>query len=321
MKLLAIILPMLVAAPALADDKAAADAAFTRAKELIKQGNYAEACPLFEASHRADPQIGALLNIADCHEHVGRTASAWAEFRESEELATKRHDPRAAYAKQRADALADHLAKLRVTAPAIAGLVVRRDGVDVTLFVGQELPVDPGDHVVSASAPGRVDWKTTVTIAAEPATTPLEVPALELAPDPPASPLDLRGTITPPVYDFDTRAQHKRRIAALAVGAPGVVALAVGLGFGVHARTEYTDAHAGATPRCDATNICTQAGTAMLHSARTQALVADLGVGVGLAAIATAAVVWYTAPGPLRKERKLARVVPTANGFAVAGAF
>jgi len=321
MKLLALAPLLLLAAPALADDKAAATAAFTRAKELVKEGNYAEACPLFEASHRADPQIGALLNVADCHEHVGRTASAWAEFRESEELATKRHDPRATYAKERTDALAGRLAKLRVTAPAIAGLVVRRDGVDVTLFVGKELPVDPGDHVVSASAPGRVEWKTTVAIAAEPKTTALDVPALERAPDPPASPLDVRGTVATPVYDVDTSAQHARHVLALEVAAPGVVAFAVGAGFGLHARTVYNDAHAGSTPPCDAGNICTPAGEAMIASARKQAFVANLGVGAGLAAIAAGAVLWFTAPSPVRKERRLVRVVPTANGFAVAGAF
>src|SRR5262245_38236702 len=179
MKLYAIAPVLLLAGIARADDKAAADAAFTRAKDLVKQGNYAEACPLFEASYRADPQIGALLNVADCHEQVGRTATAWAEFRESDELATKRRDPRAAYARERAEALVGKLAKLRVTVPAIAGLVLRRDGIDLTLFVGHELPVDPGDHVITASAPHRVEWKTTVTIAAEPTTTQLEVPALE----------------------------------------------------------------------------------------------------------------------------------------------
>ena len=90
-----------------ADDKAAAEEAFSRAKQLVAAGNFAEACPLFEASHRADPQIGALLNAADCYEQLGRTATAWAEFREADELATKRHDKRAPYAKQRAEALVD----------------------------------------------------------------------------------------------------------------------------------------------------------------------------------------------------------------------
>src|SRR5262249_2365940 len=161
----------------------------------------------------------------------------------------------------------------------------------------------------TASAPGRIEWKAAVTIAAEPTTTQLEVPALEASPDPPASPLDERATVAPPIYDVDTSAQHHRRILALEVGAPGVVALAVGLGL--HARGVYTDAHGGSAPRGDASNVCTPDGVAMLDRARTWALASDIGVGVGVAAIAAGAVLWATAPGPVRKERRLVRVVPT----------
>ena len=78
MKLAALTLLAMTSA-ALAEDKVAADAAFRAAKELEKAGKLVEACPLYETSYRNDPQLGALLNLANCHELTGRTATAWVE--------------------------------------------------------------------------------------------------------------------------------------------------------------------------------------------------------------------------------------------------
>jgi len=63
-------------AAARADDPTAAQSAYDRAKQLESQGKLAEACALFETSYRADPQLGALLNAADCNEKIGHTATA-----------------------------------------------------------------------------------------------------------------------------------------------------------------------------------------------------------------------------------------------------
>src|SRR6185312_13224264 len=63
-----------------AEDEAAARALFFEARRLVAAGNYAAACPKFEDSYRLDPGIGTSFNLADCYEHSGRTASAWARF-------------------------------------------------------------------------------------------------------------------------------------------------------------------------------------------------------------------------------------------------
>jgi Skp family chaperone for outer membrane proteins len=168
-----------LAMPARADDTAAkAEAAFDEGRRLVAQGNYAAACPKFELSYRLDPGIGALLNLADCHTHIGRTASAWAELVEAEDKLRRAGDKRQAFAAERIQAIVPRLVRLSITAPAIAGLVVTRDGVDVTALLGTAVPVDPGDHAVQASAPGLATWSTRVSVAGEGTTTTVAVPNL-----------------------------------------------------------------------------------------------------------------------------------------------
>ena len=163
-----------------------ASSAFQQAEALEKQDKWAEACPLYETSFRADPQIGVLLHLARCHEHIGRLASAWAEFNDAADLAKARSDPREATARNNANLLAPKLAKLFLAPPSkhLDGLVVARDGVDITALVGTNVPIDPGVHEITARAPGYLPWRTTVTIADQ-SSTALDLPLLQKAPEAP----------------------------------------------------------------------------------------------------------------------------------------
>lgn len=192
----AIVIVAIASGPAHADDSIAATA-FNQATELEKQGKWAEACPLYETSYHADPQIGVLLHLAICHEQIGRLASAWAEFTDAADLAHSRNDPREATARARASTLAPRLAKLYLAPPSkpIAGMVVRRDGVEITALVGSNMPVDPGKHEVAVSAPGYVEWKTTVDVA-EQATAAVDIPLLKPAPVPIDKPREGKLVVT-----------------------------------------------------------------------------------------------------------------------------
>jgi predicted negative regulator of RcsB-dependent stress response len=66
---------------------AAAEAAFDAARKHLDAGELDQACAKFEASQRLSPAVGTLLNLADCHERAGRTATAWATFRSCATLA------------------------------------------------------------------------------------------------------------------------------------------------------------------------------------------------------------------------------------------
>jgi len=170
---------LLVATNAHADE-ATATAAYKQAEELAKQGKLVEACPLYEASYHADPKLGALLHAADCQEKIGHTATAWAEFTDAIELATKLADPRVDVARKRAAALEPKLAKLHLAPPKqlIPGLAVKRDGADITVLVGTDIPLDPGDHAIEASAPGYQTWTKTVSITT-PGKVEIELPVLD----------------------------------------------------------------------------------------------------------------------------------------------
>ena len=129
---------LFAATPAWAQDasgKAAAEALFESGVQLMKAGRFSEACPKLETSQRVDPAVGTLLYLAECYEKLGRTASAWATFREAESLARGSNQAdRARTAQARAQKLEPELSYLTVNVAAeakVEGLVVRRGGAVV----------------------------------------------------------------------------------------------------------------------------------------------------------------------------------------------
>src|SRR5471032_2545697 len=76
-----------VSAQANASSQAAAEALFDEGVKQMKVGNFTVGCPTLEESERVDPGVGTLLYLGECYEKLGRTASAWATFREAASLA------------------------------------------------------------------------------------------------------------------------------------------------------------------------------------------------------------------------------------------
>ncbi|MGD0678203.1 MAG: hypothetical protein ABSC94_22560 [Polyangiaceae bacterium] len=165
-----------------ADDLASAEALFDEGKRLMAAGDYGQACPKLVASLRLDVGIGAMLYLAECYFHSGQTASAWAQFREAAALAASRRDAREELARERARRLEAHLSKLVVDVSDSNGpnVVVRRDGqvLDRAAWATQ-VPVDPGVHLVEASAPGKSPFRATIVIESDGSTSTLVVPPLE----------------------------------------------------------------------------------------------------------------------------------------------
>jgi hypothetical protein len=140
-----------------------AEELFVQGRELLKQGRSDEACARFEASHRLDPAPGTLLNLALCNEKRGKVASAWALYREVEDLARREgQEKRAATARERARVLEAELPRLIIEVAAqgrVPGLIIERDGSALnTALLWQAAYVDPGVHRIVARAPGYEEW-------------------------------------------------------------------------------------------------------------------------------------------------------------------
>jgi TonB family protein len=167
-------------------DKAIATKLFDDAERLMIAGKAVAACPKFGESHRRDPQLGTLLHLADCYEKLGKTASAWAAFKEALEIAERRNasglnEPRERTARDRAAALEVRLSKLTITVaePPAPGLEIKQDGEPVEPAVWDTaLPVDPGAYVITAEAPGKKIWSEKVEVP-DGANTVVTVPPLE----------------------------------------------------------------------------------------------------------------------------------------------
>ncbi len=266
-------------------------------------------------------QLGVRLNLADCHERQGRTATAWAEFREAASQADRRGDSRAAFARQRADGLAGKLTKLQISVSAanqLPGLSVRRDGTPVPgEAFGSPLPVDPGSHAIEVSAPGCLTWSTHIDIRKPGDTLTVEVPRLSPAASEPGKPVAIRSPA--PREELDSSdARHHRHVLGLAVGAGGVVALGVGVALGLEARSKWHSVGA----HCDPNDVCDAQGVSTNHDARLFGNIGTVVGGVGAAAIIAGGVLYLTAPSA-RATVEHARLELHGDGLQLgyAGAF
>lgn len=270
--------PVLAAAQAPSDTKAAANALFEEAKRLIAAGDVDGACAKFEASLQLLDQFGVRLNVADCHERQGRTATAWAEFSEAASQADKRGDARGAYARQRAEALEPRLTRLAIAvrpANRPPGLVVRRDSVVVpSEAFGTPLPVDPGSHTITASATGTQPWSTRIDARKPGEVITIEVPHLAAVP--------LAAAPAP----------SSRRRLGLGIGGAGLGLLGVAAVLGLEARSKWGSVGA----HCDASHLCDAEGVSINHRARLYGNLGTVAGGVGLAAVVAGTVLYVAAP-------------------------
>ena len=116
------------------------------------------------------PLAGTLLNLANCYEKLGRTATAWATYREAASAANAAgRSDYVATAQRHADALAPHLARLTVSvAQPVDGLLVMRDGVARRARrVGRAHPDRPRvAHASRRARPGTSRWTSHVDVRA-----------------------------------------------------------------------------------------------------------------------------------------------------------
>jgi hypothetical protein len=276
-----------------ATDAAMAEKLFEDARQLMAAQKYAEACPKLAESERLDPGVGTLLNLGECFEKSGKIASAWATYREADAAATHEgQKKRAAYAATRARVLARDLSYVVVEAPdPPAGLEITCDGRPISAAsIGSPVPLDAGAHRIEARAPGRRDWSQGIELAVA-ATAHVVVRALDPELSPPPVPV-VQTTLPPPEPSASSSDGRTQRIAGLAAGAAGLVAVGIGSYFGIRAKHVHDDAEAH---HCSAVS-CDQTGADMTTDARGLAAVSTVAFAVAASALAAGIVLYFTAP-------------------------
>jgi hypothetical protein len=264
----------------------AADAAFREGRTLMDARRYAEACEKFAESQRLEPAAGTLLNLADCHEKNGRVAAAWTTYTEAVKAAAARN--RADWlsiASKRAAALEPKVAMLTIAvtprAASTNGLRIDRDGTVVAKDQWDaSIAVDPGTHVITASAPGHRTWTRRIDLlAAQRVIT--DVPPLEPAPE-----------LTAPPPKAERNESGATRIIGFSLAGAGVVALGVGVFAGLRAGALLDDAKDRCTDyptNCSADARAPNDDSASLATVSTIALVAGGVLLIGGAVIVLAA--------------------------------
>jgi hypothetical protein len=315
-----------------AADKAAAEGLFDQGRASMQEGDFAKACGLLERSQHIDPGVGTLLYLAECYEKSGRTASAWATFREASDAADAAREPvRARTGRDRAARLEPILSRLTIhVAPEvqqIAGLTIERSGRPLQPAVWNvPVPVDPSDYEVKASAPGYEPWSQVVSVAQRAAKVAVTVPPLKKAPEAiaPAPTDELKPSASPsgepplpaPPSPSQGRVGSGQRTAAFVVGAAGIVGIGIGTVFGLRAISKNNDAKANC-PRgyeCDSAD-----GPEFADAAKSAARVSNIAFGAGAAALIGGAVLYFTSPRS--PEGTSVRATMGPRGITVWGSF
>ncbi|HEY3500035.1 MAG TPA: tetratricopeptide repeat protein [Polyangiaceae bacterium] len=298
--LLSLLLVLTLARAARADsgsNKAAAEALFSEGRALVAKGRCDEAIPKFQASQRLDPGVGTSLNLAECYEQTGKTASAWAEYREAMTMArASGSTDREELARSKAKELEGKLSRLAISLAEganVDGLRVTRDGEEVdSAAYGVPIPVDPGQHVIEASAPGKSTWSAKVEVGAGASSERVEVPKLEDA-----------AAVAAPDSDSPSGASKSsgsgQRTVALVVGGVGVVGVALGTVFGLQASSSWKDAESACK---NYPYECGTEGVSKADDAGGQATISTIAFIAGGVCLAGAAVLWFTAGSGEEKQ-------------------
>lgn len=310
------------------EDSALAETLFREGRALLEAGQISEACTKLDSSHRLDPKVSTMLNLAACHELEGRTASAWAEFLEAARLTRvlKVRDPKALEdtARTRAAALESRLHYVVVEAPDAvpAGVELFVDGRALPRAAwSSPIPVDPGERTVEARAAGRGTVSSSLLIPREGGRTALRIPSLPA--EQPGAADSPRETSSPPPNNASTASplapvgpSPLKELPFVAGATLFVGGATVGAVFGLRAISLKNERDL----ECDAAG-CSGAGLAKQEDARSAAVVSTVAFLVAGAG-ATLATVWLLLPRTKAAPMALrAGCVGATCGATLAGGF
>ncbi len=318
---LGICLGLITASPLAAEpsatNKAAAEALYQQGAELFDQGDLAQACEHFAASQDLDPGLGTMLRLADCLDRVGKTASAWALFREAATIAAERGDlEREAVSSARAGDVEQRLSRVWITsaeAAPPAGLMIEVNGSSIPLTtLGLSLPLDPGAVEIVARADGCQPFTGTLEVPEGPAHTSFEIPELVRVPPPQPVAREKPVVIAPPPRRAEP--EFSLRTAGFVSAGAGLLGIATGAVFSYRALQLKSDS----LEACSAADedVCGRKGYDLRNESLTAADAATVSFGVGGALLLGGVALIVLAPESRKRqggEAKSARLELSAS--------
>jgi len=275
---------------AYADAAGEAQALFDQGIADFKAGKTEEACRELAASLAKHQDSDTKSALALCTTKQGKIATAWQLWKDLADTAPS-PDLRALAQKNGAE-LEPRLPHYTVKAASTPGLVVTVNDSAIDLGISVPLPIDPGTVKITAKAPGYKDWSGTAQ-ATEGQVTTIDIPALVIDPDARKTPIGSQeGKVV------DDSARHSRRSLAVGIAIGGGASLVGSLVFGAVASSKFNSAKqacGGDLDNCPGDQF--QNARNNFNTANTTATVSTVLFAIGAAAIAGAAVTWFTAPG------------------------
>jgi hypothetical protein len=299
-------------APAQTPDQKEADEAFKKGRELLKAGNFIDACDEFSKSQHLDPANGTLFNIAQCSEQIGRLATAASAYRELIKKDTN---------VERLETSRKALAALEPRIPKIVAkidnppknIVITLDSKAGSASILPNEPVEAnfGEYTLVARATGYTEVIAKFRIGEEGSTKTIDVTLV-----PGASNSDMfkkQGGDTTQAAPRNTR-----KLIAFGTMGVGGAAVVTGVVFGALARGKWNDAKTacgGAT--CDTQERLDNAN-ALGDQARKKALLSTIFVASGVVVAGAGVALYVTAP----KDMVIAPTASTEGaGVSLAGTF
>lgn len=295
-----------------ADDSSRAKELFLKAAKAFEEHDYAIACPAFAESFQLAARPATRFAMAECEfeaKHIATASTLYGDFlRMVENIESDaeraKHKERVKQAQTKQAELAKEIPYLTLVLAAAAppNTAVTRDGVTLTAAsLGIAVPVDPGEHVITVQAPGGELKEIRVTLERGGKTMQeLEPP---LPPDP-----DVHVVTRPAITTTDITAEEMRkskfRTVAFVAGGIGVAGLIAGgvLGGLTMQKASVIEKHC--------TDItCFPEGFAATQDAQRLGLGSTIGFGVGIAGVATGAVMFVLS----RRNQEKAQDKPNAQ--------
>lgn len=239
-----------------ADD--AADS-FNDGKRLMGKGQHAEACAAFKRSEdAAGPNVKTRYWLGRCNEEQGKKAAAYLAYKDAKRMSEKAGDTkRTEVIETRIRELGKILPFLVLTVPPkirVPGLAIQRDGEDVAESEwGTPVPVDPGKHQITVSAPGMQEITLHVTATDPGSKAQIVIPELAKSasaePAPDAAPAVAPRPDTPPADEEPEMSRKSPGLFWTGVGLVSAGGLAVIIGGVLIIQGEVADDFGGVTDR------------------------------------------------------------------------